>query len=63
MARTFVRVSHLTYCCTETRTDGSVDKVHLVVIASDRRERGNLKLVVAQRIEIAASSAAADSSQ
>ena len=45
------------------KSKGSVDKVPLVVIASDRRERGNLILYVAQRIEIAASSAAADSSQ
>ena len=37
------------------RTLGSVDEVPLVVIASDRRERGNLILHAAQRIEIAAS--------
>ena len=37
----------------ETRTNGSVEKVSIPVIASDRRERGNLKLQVVQRIEIA----------
>ncbi len=36
-----------------TRTFGLVDKVQILVIASDQRERGNLKLQVVQRIEIA----------
>jgi len=56
-------LQHETQALEQTHPLGSVDKVPLVVIASDRRERGNLIPYVAQRIEIAASSAAADSSQ